>query len=139
MEEKILIKGKKNFPLLFVIIHVLLIAALFLAKNSYSRDSEFFFEALIVIAVLSLLVCLILSSLLNITVTNKKVFGVTSKYAKADIKIENIELINLVNPYSISIKATTGEFIYLFNGFNNAPEIVETINQLISNQEEKNN
>ena len=142
MEEKVLIKGKKVSPFFSIIVYIFLITFLFLAKDSLARDleSKFFFGVLIVIAILTFGVCFVLSLAVNITVTNKKVFGFTSKYARADIQIENIESVNLVNPYSFSLRVSTGEGIYLFNGFKNASQIVETIKQLIceNNQSSKN-
>ena len=139
MEEKVLIKGKKVSPFFSIIVYICLITFLFLAEDSLARDlaSKFFFGVLIVIAILTFGVCFVLSLMVNITVTNKKVFGFTSKYARADIQIENIESVNLVNPYNISLKTSTGEFVYLFNGFKNAPELVKIINELILDNNEK--
>lgn len=139
MEEKILIKGKKSFPTAYIVLNIFLIAMLFLAKDNLTSNlvSSFFFSVLIVIAIFAFFVCLILSLMVNITVTNKKVLGCTSKYTKASIPIESIESVNLVNPYNISLKTSTGEFVYLFNGFKNAPELVKIINELILDNNEK--
>ena len=139
MEEKVLIKGKKVSPFISIIVYIFLITFLFLAKDSLARDweSKFFFGVLIVIAILTFGVCFVLSLAVNITVTNKKVFGFTSKYTKVSVPIENIKSVSLINPYSISLKTSTGEFIYLFKGFKNAPELVKIINELILDNNEK--
>ena len=139
MEEKILIKGKKSFPTAYIVLNMFLIVILFLAKNNFAKnlESRFFFSVLIVFAFITFLVFLFLSLMVNITITNKKIFGFTSKYTKVSVPIENIKSVSLINPYSISLKTSTGEFIYIFNGFKNAPELVKTMEKMMPNNNEQ--
>lgn len=147
MEEKVLIKGKKGSPIFSLLFCMLLVSVPVLAYYSVYSDRFmsarnkstllFFFGVLIVIAVLTSFTLFILSLITKVTVTNKKVFGITSKYTKAVIPVETIESINLTtNDFSFVVKSLKGECVYKFNGYKNAVEIVETVNQLIPKKQE---
>ena len=138
MEEKILIKGKKTSPILYIGMNIFIIAILVFAYKNITRSLSgmMFLGVLIIVVTLMFLVCFFLTLLPNITVTDTKVYGCTSKYTKVVIPVATIKSVSLVNDYFLVIKTLESEFVYEFKGFTNAKEIVATINQLILKNKE---
>ena len=139
MEEKILIKGKNNSAITFIILGALVMAVLFYAYKMYSHSLQMaiVFIVLMVLAALLFLISIVSSIMQSITVTDKKVFGFTAKNGKIDIPIGGIESVSMANDYCFTIKSLESNFIYDFNGYTNAKEVVAIINQLISVNKEK--
>ena len=136
MEEKILIKGTKTFPAFVIVTDIFFIVSCFVL-SSMPYDKVLFVLSLALYAVtLYFLAVTILGLTTKVTVTNKKVLGVSSKFTKADVLIEHIEAVNLVNSYCFTLKTTAG-LMYAFEGYKNAPEIVKVIRELLSPETEE--
>ena len=137
-EETIIIKGKFNYSVIFVLIF-LTMGLLFLPsllKNAVSKSvyDTIVMYGLILFFVLAIAILVFCFNAMktNLTITNKRIVGTASHGRRVDLPVDSVSSIGASSFSGITIASPSGRISFLFLG--NRDEVYQVVSELLANR-----
>lgn len=143
MDEKVLARSNNDYAAKLkkkVIVLLVISAAIFIVLGVRFNSNKYTWIAVLDICLFVVSVFVLLFSIsiqkVEITVSNKRVYGITTFGRRVDLPLDSISAIGISAFHGIAVGTSSGRIV--FKGIGNRDEIHDTISKILVNRQKEN-